>query len=94
MATSTTLRAPVWLFDLDNTLHDASYAIFPAISANMNIYIARVLGENGMPANQAAVDNPQLVNDDPYGEGWLFKVEVTEPSTMLSAEEYRALIAG
>ena len=67
MATSTTLRAPVWLFDLDNTLHDASYAIFPAISANMNIYIARVLGENGMPANQAAVDAARLGYWKRYG---------------------------
>jgi putative hydrolase of the HAD superfamily len=37
--------APVWLFDLDNTLHDASYAIFPALKANMNVYIANVLRE-------------------------------------------------
>ena len=40
----------VWLFDLDNTLHDASHAIFPAISANMNVYLARILGQNGVPA--------------------------------------------
>jgi putative hydrolase of the HAD superfamily len=46
----------LWLFDLDNTLHDASHAIFPAISANMNVYIARVLGANGFPATQEAVD--------------------------------------
>jgi putative hydrolase of the HAD superfamily len=31
----------VWLFDLDNTLHNASHAIFPAIMANMNVYIAK-----------------------------------------------------
>lgn len=47
---------PVWLFDLDNTLHDASHAIFPAISANMNVYIARVLqGVDGAPT-QAEID--------------------------------------
>ncbi|HEY5800081.1 MAG TPA: HAD-IA family hydrolase [Burkholderiaceae bacterium] len=34
---------PLWLFDLDNTLHDASHAIFPAIKANMNTYIGQVL---------------------------------------------------
>jgi putative hydrolase of the HAD superfamily len=46
----------VWLFDLDNTLHDASHAIFPAISANMNVYIARVLqGVDGAPT-QAEID--------------------------------------
>lgn len=45
-----------WLFDLDNTLHDASHAIFPAINANMNAYMARVLGTDGEPAS------PELVN--------------------------------
>jgi len=48
--------SPVWLFDLDNTLHDASHAIFPAISANMNTYIARVLGDGTTPAAQELVD--------------------------------------
>src|SRR5471032_3133075 len=47
--------APVWLFDLDNTLHHASHAIFPAIVANMNDYIARVLGDGVTPASAAVV---------------------------------------
>lgn len=49
-------RQPIWLFDLDNTLHDASHAIFPAINANMNAYIARVLGNGDTPADEAAVN--------------------------------------
>ena len=32
-------RGMIWLFDLDNTLHNASQAIFPRISANMNAYL-------------------------------------------------------
>jgi putative hydrolase of the HAD superfamily len=51
-----TVSPPLWLFDLDNTLHDASHAIFPAISANMNTYIARVLGDGATPAAQELVD--------------------------------------
>ncbi|MET3130179.1 putative hydrolase of the HAD superfamily [Oxalobacteraceae bacterium GrIS 1.11] len=47
---------PVWLFDLDNTLHDASHAIFPAITARMNVYLARVLGDGDTPAAAAVVD--------------------------------------
>ncbi|WP_295997611.1 pyrimidine 5'-nucleotidase [Rugamonas sp.] len=46
---------PVWLFDLDNTLHHASHAIFPAIVAKMNHYIARVLGDGVTPADEATV---------------------------------------
>ncbi len=49
-----------WLFDLDNTLHDASHAIFPAITANMNSYIARVLGEGGEDATPEAVNAARL----------------------------------
>ena len=58
---------PLWLFDLDNTLHDASHAIFPAISANMNVYIARVLGQDGAPVTQAMVDAARLGYWKRYG---------------------------
>jgi putative hydrolase of the HAD superfamily len=57
----------VWLFDLDNTLHDASHAIFPAISANMNTYIARVLGDGVTPASQEAVNAARLGYWKRYG---------------------------
>lgn len=43
--------------------------------------------------NQAAIDDPALVNSDPYGAGWLLKVEVTGTGQLLSAEEYAALAA-
>nr|WP_255581668.1 pyrimidine 5'-nucleotidase [Cupriavidus sp. AU9028] len=46
----------VWLFDLDNTLHDASYAIFPAINAQMTAYVARVLGCDEATASRVRVD--------------------------------------
>lgn len=62
-----TLPSPVWLFDLDNTLHDASHAIFPAISANMNTYIGRVLGDGVTPASQAAIDAARLGYWKRYG---------------------------
>ena len=38
--------------------------------------------------NQEAVDNPAILNEDPYGAGWLFTVEVTEEGEPLSAAEY------
>ncbi|KPN16266.1 MULTISPECIES: glycine cleavage system protein GcvH [Arthrobacter] len=38
--------------------------------------------------NQEAVDNPAILNEDPYGAGWLFTVEVTEEGALLSAAEY------
>jgi glycine cleavage system H protein len=40
--------------------------------------------------NEAAVDDPAVVNSDPFGAGWLFKVDVTSTGDLLSAEEYAA----
>lgn len=40
--------------------------------------------------NPALTDNPALVNEDPYGEGWLFTAVVSELGDVLTAERYRA----
>jgi glycine cleavage system H protein len=43
-------------------------------------------------ANSAVVDAPELVNSDPFGEGWLVKVRFTElPDNLLTYDEYAAL---
>ena len=45
--------------------------------------------------NAALEDAPELVNNDPYGDGWMIKVAMTDPSQadqLLSADEYAALI--
>jgi len=42
--------------------------------------------------NSAVVDSPELVNSDPFGEGWLIKVAFTELPELLSFTEYSALI--
>ncbi|GAA3444787.1 glycine cleavage system protein GcvH [Planomonospora venezuelensis] len=45
--------------------------------------------------NAAVVDDPSLVNNDPYGEGWLFRVRLEgDADDLLSAEEYTALTSG
>jgi glycine cleavage system H protein len=44
-------------------------------------------------SNAAAVASPELVGSDPFGEGWLLKVEFTELPTLLSFDEYTALTA-
>jgi len=43
-------------------------------------------------ANSAVVDDPSLVNSDPFGEGWLIKVTFTELPALLSYDEYAALV--
>lgn len=45
--------------------------------------------------NEALADQPELVNQDPYGEGWLIKIKPAEDAdfdSLLSAEDYKKLI--
>ena len=44
-------------------------------------------------SNQAVIDSPELVNSDPFGEGWLIKITAGDLPTLLSHDEYRALVA-
>lgn len=44
--------------------------------------------------NEDAVGDPSLVNSDPYGRGWLLRVEVVATGTLLSAQEYAELVEG
>jgi glycine cleavage system H protein len=44
-------------------------------------------------SNQAVVDDPTLVNSDPFGAGWLIKIRFAELPALLSADEYQALTA-
>lgn len=46
--------------------------------------------------NEAVVDAPELVNDSPFDEGWLLKVQMADPSEvddLMSAEEYDSFLA-
>ena len=48
-----------------------------------------------LETNAALNDNPELVNSDPYGQGWMVKVtvsDVTEIDELLDADAYKALV--
>ena len=45
--------------------------------------------------NSSLEDAPEVVNDDPYGQGWIIKIEVTNPAdveNLMSSNNYRNLI--
>ncbi|MDX1313980.1 MAG: glycine cleavage system protein GcvH [Eudoraea sp.] len=47
--------------------------------------------------NEALEDEPEKVNSDPYGEGWMVKIKISDPSEadeLLSDEDYKDLIGG
>lgn len=57
----------LWLFDLDNTLHNASHAIFPAITQNMNTFLAKTLGSAEAPADPETVNAVRMQYWKRYG---------------------------
>ncbi len=72
---------------------DASYAEVESVKAVSDV-IAPLSGEI-VEVNEALVDAPERINEDPYGEGWLVRVRLTAPAEtegLLAAEEYRKLL--
>jgi glycine cleavage system H protein len=73
---------------------DSSYGEVESVKAVSEI-IAPLSGEV-IEVNQAVVDAPETVNDDPYGAGWLIRIRLTDPGEtdgLLDADAYRELLA-
>jgi glycine cleavage system H protein len=72
---------------------DASYAEVESVKAVSDV-IAPLSGEV-LEVNGALGDAPERINEDPYGEGWLVKVKLSDPGeaeSLLSAADYVALL--
>jgi glycine cleavage system H protein len=68
-------------------------AVVESVKAASDIYTP-VSGEI-VETNDALSDNPALINADPYGAGWIFKIKIADPSELdrlENAEAYRAQI--
>jgi glycine cleavage system H protein len=53
------------------------------------------VGGEVVETNQAVVDDPSLINSDPYGAGWLFRIRVEgDYEELLTPEDYATLTAG
>jgi glycine cleavage system H protein len=73
---------------------DASYGEVESVKAVSEL-ISPLSGEV-VAVNQRVVDAPETVNEDPYGDGWLVRVRISEPSeveSLLDVEAYRELLA-
>ncbi len=63
--------------------------VVESVKAASDIY-SPVTGEI-IAVNEALNDNPEQVNSDPYGDGWLYRIKLADPDELedlLSAEEY------
>jgi glycine cleavage system H protein len=73
---------------------DSSYGEVESVKAVSEV-IAPLSGEV-VEVNRKVVDEPETVNDDPYGEGWLVRIRLSEPGeadSLLDAEAYKQLLA-
>jgi glycine cleavage system H protein len=73
---------------------DQPYAEVESVKAVSDV-ISPLSGEI-VEVNEALSDSPENINEDPYGEGWLVKVRLTEMSeidTLMDAESYEHMLA-
>ncbi len=69
------------------------FGTIEAVKAVSDLYAP--LSGKVVEINEALADNPELVNKDPYGEGWMIRIEMEDPSeldNLLDADSYRNLI--
>jgi len=74
---------------------DQPYTEVESVKAVSDV-IAPLSGEI-VAVNEALSENPALINEDPYGEGWLVRVRLSDPSereALLDAASYRATLSG
>ena len=71
-----------------------SYGEVESVKAVSDV-ISPLTGEI-VEVNQKVVDAPETVNEDPYGEGWLIRIRLADPSEadeLLDADAYRSFLA-
>jgi len=69
-------------------------AVVESVKAASDIYLP--LSGTIVEANEALTDSPELVNTDPYGEGWLFRFSPDTPAKLeelLNSEDYERFVA-
>jgi glycine cleavage system H protein len=81
--------------NVDDTIaRDSAYGEVESVKAVSDV-IAPLSGEV-IEVNQKVVDEPETVNADPYGDGWLVRIRLADPSeadSLLDADAYKQVVA-
>jgi glycine cleavage system H protein len=78
----------------DTIAKDAAYGEVESVKAVSDV-IAPLSGEV-LEVNAKVVEEPETVNEDPYGEGWLIRIRMTNPSeadSLLGLDAYKQVVA-
>ncbi len=72
---------------------DETFGVIESVKAVSDLY-SPITG-TVIEVNDALVDNPEVINDDPYGDAWILKVEMNAPAELaelLTADEYKKYV--
>jgi glycine cleavage system H protein len=67
-----------------------SFGTVESVKAVSDLYAP--VGGEVVEVNEALNDAPEKINEDPYGDGWILKLRVSDEGDLLSAEEYEKLL--
>ena len=76
---------------------DEVFGTVEAVKTTSDLYmpVSGEILEFNEQLSESGGDNPGLINDDPYGEGWIVKIRLTDPSQvdgLMTAAEYSAMV--
>ena len=72
---------------------DETFGVVESVKAVSDLFSP--ISGTVIEVNDALVDNPEVINDDPYGDAWMLKVEMSnsgELKDLLTADEYKKYV--
>lgn len=78
----------------DKTSKEDAFGVVESVKAVSDVY-APVSG-TVIEVNDDLPENPEIINEDPYGDGWMIKLDLSDPDELddlMTAEEYEAYVA-
>jgi glycine cleavage system H protein len=67
-----------------------SFGTVESVKAVSDLYTP--VGGEVVEVNEALNDSPEKINEDPYGEGWIVKIQVSGEADLLSASDYEQIL--
>jgi glycine cleavage system H protein len=67
-----------------------SFGTLESVKAVSDLYAP--VGGEVVEVNEALNDSPEKINEDPYGDGWIVKLRVSDEGDLLSASDYEQLL--
>jgi glycine cleavage system H protein len=67
-----------------------SFSTVESVKAVSDLYAP--VGGEVVEVNEALIDSPEKINEDPYGDGWIVKLRISDEGDLLSASDYERLL--